>query len=110
MIVPTESVFAVKVIRSVVNMSFEGTTQCELAWDFQGSSPILQVTSPGQTPAQTTHENRQQAPLLITDLCQGRLNLDVSSVGGISFTRASTSREDKEGKQLIKSNFQRHAA
>ena len=78
-------------------MSFEGTTKCELSWDFQGSSPVLQVTSPGQTLAQSTHENRQQAPLLINDLCQGRLNLDVSSVGGISFTRASTSREDKEG-------------
>ena len=86
-----------KVIDSIVNMGFEGTTQCELAWDFQGSSPILQVTPPGQTPAQSTHENRQQVPLLINDLCQGRLNLDVSSVGGLSFTRASTSREDKEG-------------
>jgi hypothetical protein len=99
-IVPTESAFSVKVISSVVNMSFEGTTQCELAWDFQGSSPVLQVTPPGQTPAQSAHENRQQAPLLINDLCQGRLNLDVSSVGGISFTRASTSREDKEGNQV----------
>jgi hypothetical protein len=96
-IVPTESAFAVKVLQSVVNMSFEGTTQCELSWDFQGSSPVLQVTAPGQTLAQSTHENRQQAPLLINDLCQGRLNLDVSSVGGISFTRASTSREDKQG-------------
>ena len=94
---PTESTFAVKVLQSVVNMSFEGTTQCELSWDFQGSSPVLQVTSPGQTLSQITHEDRQQAPLLINDLCQGRLNLDVSSVGGISFTRASTSREDKEG-------------
>lgn len=96
-IVPTESAFAVKVRQSIVNMSFEGTTQCELSWDFQGSSPVLQVTAPGQTLAQSTHENRQQAPLLINDLCQGRLNLDVSSVGGISFTRASTSREDKQG-------------
>ena len=78
-------------------MSFEGTTQCELAWDFQGSSPILQVTPLGQTPAQSSHENRQQVPVLIKDLCQGRLNISVSSVGGISFTQASTSREDKEG-------------
>lgn len=93
---PTESAFAVKVLQSVVNMSFEGKTQCELSWDFQGSSPVLQVTSPGQTPSQSIHENRQHAPLLIHDLCQGRLNLDVSSVGGISFTRASTSR-DKQG-------------
>ena len=36
-------------------------------------------------------------PLLIKDLCQGRLNLDVSSVGGISFTQASTTREDRPG-------------
>lgn len=96
-IVPTETTFAVKVLESVVNMGFEGKTKCELAWDFQGTSPILQVTSLGQTPAQTSHEDRQQAPLLIKDLCQGRLNLDVSSVGGISFTQASTLREDKEG-------------
>lgn len=94
---PTETTFAVKVLESVVNMGFEGTTQCELAWDFQGTSPILQVTAPGQTIAQTNHEDRKQAPLLIKDLCQGRLNLDVSSVGGISFTQASTSREDKKG-------------
>jgi len=78
-------------------MMFEGTTQCELSWDFQGSSPILQVTEPGQTPAQSSHEERQQVPLLIKDLCQGRLNLEVSSVGGISFTQASTTREDKVG-------------
>jgi len=96
-IVPTETTFAVKVLKSVVNMGFEGTTKCELAWDFQGTSPILQATAPGQTIAQTSHEDRKQAPLLIKDLCQGRLNLDVSSVGGISFTQASTSRENKEG-------------
>ncbi|KAL7544123.1 hypothetical protein ACHAXR_013527, partial [Thalassiosira sp. AJA248-18] len=96
-IVPTETTFAVGVQHSVVNMMFEGTTQCELAWDFQGSSPIFQTTSPGQTPAQSSHEERQQVPLLIKDLCQGRLNLEVSSVGGISFTQASTTREDKVG-------------
>eukprot|EP00984_Skeletonema_dohrnii_P015042 scaffold6437_cov98-Skeletonema_dohrnii-CCMP3373.AAC.3 len=96
-IVPTETTFAVKVLESVVNMGFEGTTKCELAWDFQGTSPILQVTAPGHTIAQTSHEDRKQAPLLIKALCQGRLNLDVSSVGGISFTQASTSRENKEG-------------
>jgi len=96
-IVPTETTFAVNVIKSLVNMSFEGTTQCELSWDFQGSSPILQVTSPGNTPAQSSHEDRQQVPVLIKDLCQGRLNMEISPVGGLSFTQASTSREDKEG-------------
>ena len=96
-IVPTESTFAVKVLKSIVNMGFEGTTKCELSWDFQGTSPILQVTAPGQTIAHASHEEREQAPLLIRALCQGRLNLDVSSVGGISFTQASTSRENKEG-------------
>lgn len=55
------------------------------------------MTSPGQTPAQSSHEDRKQAQLLIKDLCQGRLNLEVSSVGGISFTQASTIREDKVG-------------
>lgn len=86
-----------KVQHSVVNMMFEGTTASQLAWDFQGSSPILQTTPPGQTPALSNHEDRQQVPLLIKDLCQGRLNLEVSSVGGISFTQASTIREDKVG-------------
>ncbi|KAL9191484.1 LOW QUALITY PROTEIN: hypothetical protein ACHAXT_001190 [Thalassiosira profunda] len=96
-IVPTETTFAVKVQHSVVNMMFEGTTQCELAWDFQGTSPILQTSPQGLTPAQCGHEDRKQVPLLIKDLCQGRLNLDVSSVGGISFTQASTTREDRPG-------------
>ena len=96
-IVPTETTFAVKVQHSVVNMMFEGTTQCEVAWDFQGSSPVLQTTSPGQTPAYSDHEDRQQVSLLIKDLCHGRLNLDVSSVGGISFRQASTTRENKVG-------------
>ena len=96
-IVPTESTFALKVQQSVVNMMFEGTTQCELVWDFQGSSPILQTSPQGQTVTQCSHEDRQQANLLIKDLCQGRLNLEVSSVGGISFTQASTTREDKVG-------------
>ena len=96
-IVPTETTFAVKVQHSVVNMMFEGTTECEVAWDFQGSSPVLQTTSPGQTPAYSDHEDRQQVSLLIKDLCHGRLNLDVSSVGGISFRQASTTRENKVG-------------
>ena len=96
-IVPTESTFALKVQKSVVNMMFEGTTQCELVWDFQGSSPILQTSPQGQTPSQCNHEDRKQANLLINLLCQGRLNLEVSSVGGISFTQASTTREDKVG-------------
>ena len=96
-IVPTETTFAVKVQHSVVNMMFEGTTECEVAWDFQGSSPVLQTTPPGQTPAQSDHEDRQQVSLLIKDLCHGRLNLDVSSVGGLSFRQASTTRENKVG-------------
>ncbi|KAL7554360.1 hypothetical protein ACHAWF_017793 [Thalassiosira exigua] len=96
-IVPTETTFAVKVQHSVVNMMFEGTTECELAWDFQGSSPIFQTSPVGQTPSQCSHEDRKQVPLLIKDLCQGRLNLDVSSVGGLSFKQASTLREDKVG-------------
>jgi len=96
-IVPTESTFALKVQQSVVNMMFEGKTECELVWDFQGSSPILQTTPQGQTPALSNHEDRKQANLLIKDLRQGRLNLEVSSVGGISFNQAETVREDKVG-------------
>ena len=96
-IIPTETTIAVKIVESVVDMSLEGTTQCELSWDFQGLSPILQVTQPGQSPADAAHENKRQVSLLIAPLRQGRLNFHVSSVGGIVITKAKTSREDREG-------------
>lgn len=96
-IIPTETTIAVKIVESVVDMSLEGTTQCELSWDFQGLSPILQATEPGQSPADAMHENKQQVSLLIAPLRQGRLNFHVSPVGGIVITKAKTSREDREG-------------
>jgi hypothetical protein len=96
-IIPTETTIAVKIVESVVDMSLEGTTQCELCWDFQGLSPILQVTEPGQSPADATHENKRQVSVLIAPLRQGRLNFHVSPVGGIVITKAKTSREDREG-------------
>lgn len=94
---PAETTFQIKVVESVVDMGFEGKTKCDLSWDFQGLSPILQVTSPGQSPADALPENKMQVSLLISPLRQGRLSLSVSSVGGISITKAATSREDKEG-------------
>lgn len=96
-IIPTETMCIVKIVESVVDMSFNGKTLCELSWDFQGSSPILQVTPVGQSPAYAAHESKQQASLLIAALRQGRLQFEVSSVGGITFQKASTSREDQEG-------------
>eukprot|EP00547_Thalassionema_nitzschioides_P004710 CAMPEP_0194221614 /NCGR_PEP_ID=MMETSP0156-20130528/30974_1 /TAXON_ID=33649 /ORGANISM="Thalassionema nitzschioides, Strain L26-B" /LENGTH=2052 /DNA_ID=CAMNT_0038952077 /DNA_START=235 /DNA_END=6393 /DNA_ORIENTATION=+ len=96
-VVPTETFIGVKIVESVVDMSLEGKTQCELSWDFQGLSPILQVTKPGQSPAQAMHENRRQISILIPPLRQGRLNFHVSSVGGIAIKEAKTSREDREG-------------
>ena len=96
-IMPTETVFVVSVIESIVDMAFEGKTECELSWDFQGSSPILQVTSVGHSPANASHENRDQVAVLISDLRQGRLNFRVSDVGGISFKQAATSRAHREG-------------
>ncbi|MGH7954532.1 MAG: hypothetical protein ACREOZ_01075 [Gloeomargaritales cyanobacterium] len=36
-------------------------------------------------------------PLLISDLRQGRLNFNVSQVGGITITQAATSRENRKG-------------
>jgi len=96
-IIPTETTFNINVVESVVDMSFEGKTQCELSWDFQGSSPILQVTSVGHSPANATHENKHQVSLLIPPLRQGRFNFHVSSVGGIQITQAVTSRENREG-------------
>ncbi|GAX28047.1 hypothetical protein FisN_2Hh135 [Fistulifera solaris] len=96
-IFPSESTFVVDVIESVVDMGFEGKTQCELAWDFQGLSPILQVTSLGQSPEDALPENKQQVAILVAPLRQGRISFHVSSVGGISIKKAATSREDKEG-------------
>jgi len=94
---PAESTFQIHVIESVVDMGFEGKTKCDLSWDFQGLSPILQVTSPGQSPADAPPENKTQVTLLVSPLRQGRFSLSVSPVGGISITKAATSREDKEG-------------
>jgi hypothetical protein len=96
-IFPTESTFVINVIDSIVDMGFEGKTQCELSWDFQGLSPILQVTPLGMSPAFAQPENKKQASLLVAPLRQGRISFHVSSVGGISIQKAVTSREHKEG-------------
>ena len=96
-IFPTETTLVVEVQESVVDMGFEGTTRCELGWDFQGLSPILQVAAPGQSPEEVGPDNREQASLLINALRQGRLLLNVSSVGGIKITKASTLRDHREG-------------
>ena len=63
---------------------------------FQGSSPIFQVARIGGSDA-WSHENRQQVSLLIPPLRQGSLNFHVSSVGGVKFKQAVTSRENKAG-------------
>jgi hypothetical protein len=94
---PAETTLYINVLESVVDMGFEGTTKCDLSWDFQGLSPILQVASPGQSPADALPENKVQVSLLISPLRQGRFSLSVSPVGGISITKAATSREDKDG-------------
>jgi hypothetical protein len=96
-IIPTETTVVIKVVESIVDMALEGKTLCELSWDFQGLSPILQVTEVGLSPEDVTHENKEQVSLLIAPLRQGRLNFHVSPVGGINITKAVTSREDKEG-------------
>ena len=96
-IIPTETALSVKVVQSVVDMSAEGQTKCEVGWDFNGLSPILQVTEIGESPEKAAPEKKEQASLLIPPLRQGRFTLNVSSVGGISITKAATSREDREG-------------
>jgi hypothetical protein len=96
-IFPAESTVGIQVVESVVDMGFEGKTQCELTWDFQGLSPILQVTPPGTSPVNADPEHKEQASLLIGALRQGRLSFRVSPVGGIAVQKAATSREDKEG-------------
>ena len=98
-IFPTETSFSVTVVESVVDMSFDGKTSCELSWDFQGSSPMLQVSKNiDLSPADVlSHEDKKQIPLLISALRQGRLNFVVSPVGGISIRKAKTSRDYREG-------------
>ncbi|KAL3943409.1 MAG: hypothetical protein SGBAC_002534 [Bacillariaceae sp.] len=96
-IIPTETSFKVRVVKSVIDMALEGQTECELSWDFQGLSPILQVTDVGLFPQSVVHEKKEQVSLLIAPLRQGRLNMQISPVGGIHITKAVTSREDKEG-------------
>lgn len=82
-------------------MAFDGTTQCELNWDFQGISPILQATAPGMNPNLASHEDKEQVNLLISSLRQVRFNLNVSSVGGLTITQASTTRENREGERRV---------
>lgn len=96
-IFPAESTFVIKVIESIVDMSFEGNTSCELGWDFQGLSPILQVTTIGQSPENCAPENKEQVALLITPLRQGRISFQINQVGGIKITKGETSRDHKKG-------------
>ena len=97
-ILPAETAFVFSVIESVVDMGFEGKTLCELSWDFQGLSPILQVTTLGESPEDALPESKEQVSLLIGPLRQGRFSLQISSVGGIQVKKAATSRDQKEGK------------
>jgi hypothetical protein len=96
-IIPAETTVKIQVVESVVDMTMEGKSEIELLWDFQGLSPILQVTDVGLEPETVNHEKKQQVSLLVAPLRQGRINLRISEVGGISIEKAATSREDKEG-------------
>ena len=96
-IIPSETTVKLKVVDSVVDMSMEGKSKLEINWDFQGLSPILQVTEVGLEPETVNHEKKEQVSLLIPPLRQGRLNINISEVGGVSIEKAATSREDKEG-------------
>eukprot|EP00934_Nitzschia_sp_Nitz4_P007636 Nitzschia sp. Nitz4//scaffold156_size52432//1734//7901//NITZ4_006821-RA/size52432-snap-gene-0.12-mRNA-1//-1//CDS//3329537397//7626//frame0 len=97
LIIPTETTVNVIVVKSVVDMTMEGQSSCELSWDFQGLSPVLQVVEVGFSPERVAHEQREQVAILVGSLRQGRLKFHVSPVGGINITKAATSREDKEG-------------
>ncbi len=79
LIMPSETTFGVYIVESIVDMAFDGKTECELNWDFQGSSPILQSTTVGLDPQMAAHEEKEQVKLLIYSLRQGRFNLNVSS-------------------------------
>ncbi|GMI16022.1 hypothetical protein TrLO_g2083 [Triparma laevis f. longispina] len=97
LILPSNSRISVKILESKVNMALDGVTQCEVSWDMQGASPVLQVTDVGKTLEETEHEDKRSVEVLLKALRQGRLNLNVSQVGGIHVTSAATGRESKEG-------------
>ena len=83
-IFPSESTFSVTTVESILDMAFEGKSHCEFCWDFQGSSPILQVTEIANvSPAEVSHEYKKQVSLLISALRQGRVSFHISSVGGM---------------------------
>jgi hypothetical protein len=109
LIIPSETTVGLHIVKSVVDMAFDGTTECELNWDFQGSSPILQSTTVGLSPEMASHEEKEQVNLLIYPLRQGRFNLNVSPVGGLTITQAVTTRENKEGKFFRFMRFQCHS-
>jgi hypothetical protein len=96
-IIPAETTVKVEVAESIVDMTMEGKSELEILWDFQGLSPILQVTEVGLEPETVNHEKKEQVSLLVAPLRQGRINLKISEVGGVSIQKAATSREDKEG-------------
>jgi len=96
-IIPSETTIKLRVVESIVDMSMEGKSELELLWDFQGLSPMLQVTEIGLEPETVNHERKEQLSLLIAPLRQGRLSAKISEVGGVSIEKAATSREDKEG-------------
>jgi hypothetical protein len=97
LIIPSETTVKLRVVESVVDMSMEGKSELEILWDFQGLSPILQVTEVGLEPETVNHEKKEQVSLLIAPLRQGRLTAKISEVGGVSIEKAATSREDREG-------------
>ena len=96
-IIPSETTVKIRVVESIVDMSMEGKSELEILWDFQGLSPILQVTEVGLEPETVNHERKEQVSLLIAPLRQGRINAKISEVGGVSIEKAATGREDKEG-------------
>ena len=59
LILPSNSRISVKILESKVNMALDGVTQCEVSWDMQGASPVLQVTGVGKTLEETEHEDKR---------------------------------------------------
>ena len=57
-IIPAETTIKVEVVESVVDMTMEGKSELEILWDFQGLSPILQVTEVRLEPESENHEKK----------------------------------------------------
>ena len=68
LIVPSGTAVIATIVESVVGMDLDGVSMCELSWDLQGASPVLQTTDVGTTPESAKHEEKKSVEILLKAL------------------------------------------